>query len=683
MQPYIFGAFTKSCLITVAAISILVGTSAQATEFADDFSEFSLDELMNVEVTSVSLTSQSVMESAAAIHVITSSDIRRRGVRSLPEALRQVPGMEVAAIGAGDYAITARGFNEAFSNKLLVLIDGRSVYTPLFSGVYWDVQTMPVELIDRIEVIRGPGGSIWGSNAFNGIINVITKSAASTEGMDARAGGGTMDNGYAFSALGGALGDDTHYRLTAKWLSREGAERTDETRYHKRKTVYHAGLRFDHVLDARTKITIDGNVGASRNTYVTSIFATGPILFGAEPEMVESNSNKLNVSMRTQLTRALDNKGELMVQAYYDYAELSSQEDRSTYDLSLHHSFFASDNHHVTWGGNFRVADSNYSGSPGIDFGPDRTDVYASLFLQDQIELKPDMLKLVAGVKLEHTPFKDLELQPSLRLAYTPNRETTLWGAVSRAVRVPSHAENQATILFEIVPAGAPGINPGSLPLLFVGEGTNDFESEELVTFEAGLRHQMTDEVFLDATAFFSKHDNLRVTTLGTARLDLFDGMPVVVQPLHAGNAGAAESWGVEASLTWAPTEASQFNFMFSYLDINTSVDGIEAPFIPLSDTESLSPDFQVGLEWRQSLGRSLNLNTRAKYVDSLTEGTATNRMELDIALSWKVNDRVTVELVGENLLYEERQQFRSELSNQFIEGRIPRSLFGSVQVSF
>ncbi len=329
------------------------------------------------------------------------------------------------------------------------------------------------------------------------------------------------------------------------------------------------------------------------------------------------------------------------------------------------------------------MADSKYDSSLGIDFGGDRTDIYASLFFQDQIEIKPNKLKLIAGLKLEHTPYRDIEVQPSLRLAYTPHSQMTLWGAISRAVRVPSHAEKQATLFLDAIPVGNTDTNPSPLPLIIVAEGINDFDSEELITFEVGMRHQILDQVFFDATAHFSKHDNLGITLIGAPRLGVFAGFPVLVQPLQPGNGGAADSLGVEASLTWAPSETSQVNLMFSYLDIKTSVDGVEGSFLPFSGVEDLSPDFQFGVEWKQKIGRALNLNTRVKYVSGLMVGVAPNRLELDITLSWKFNDHVTMELVGENLFYAKHQQFRSALSSQFIGGEIPRSLFASVQMSF
>jgi len=410
---------------------------AEAAAHAPDLTELTLEQLMTVEITSASKKEEPLWDSAAAVFVITGEDIRRAGMKSIPEALRLAPGVQVAQFGANRWAISARGFNATFSNKLLVLIDGRTVYTPLFAGVFWDAQDTLLEDIERIEVIRGPGGTLWGANAVNGVINIITKQAKATQGGYVEVGGGTEERGFVGTRYGGRIGSDLFYRGYFKYANHDnlvtatGHEGIDDWR------TYRGGFRLDWEPSTRDTVTVQGDL------YKGDFGQTLPIPSLLPPFSAtrESRDDFAGGNVLSRWRHRMADRRETSVQFYYDRThrdELLFHETRDTVDLEFQHRFPLGARHDLIWGVDTRVTIDalNKINSPTLVFEPRRrTDHLVSGFIQDQIALIHDRLMLTLGSKFEHNSFSGFEAQPNARLVYSPNAWNRVWTAVSRAVR--------------------------------------------------------------------------------------------------------------------------------------------------------------------------------------------------------------------------------------------------------
>ncbi len=450
-----------------------------------DIAELSLEELSGLEVTSVSRRGEPLGAAPASIYVITADAIRRSGVTSLPEALRLAPNLQVARIDATQYAISARGFNNAIGNKLLVLIDGRTVYTPFFSGVFWDQQDVLLDDVERIEVISGPGATLWGANAVNGVINILTRSSAETEGTLVAAGAGNRERGLSLRH-GVALGESGHLRVYGKTTRVKPSETAAGTAVADGNERHQAGLRADWVAGANT-FTVQGDAYRTRAQHRGFLLGT---------ELTPIGSSGANVLGRW--TRRLGGGGELRAQAYLDHME---REDALLYrptvdlaDLELQHAF-TEGRHKLVWGGGYRRARDELD--PGLFFGfvpRSRTLNWGNLFVQDDVALT-EALGLTLGVKLEHNDFTGLEPLPNLRLAWRPSQQQMVWGAFSRAVRAPARLDRDIRL-------------PPTPPYIIAGGP--DFVSEVANVFELGWRAQLAAGWSGSATAFLSDWKNLR-----------------------------------------------------------------------------------------------------------------------------------------------------------------------------
>lgn len=472
-----------------------------------DLVDLSLEQLAAIEVTSVSRRAQPLSEAAASIFVITADDIRRSGATSLPEALRLAPNLQVARNSASGYAISARGFNNAIGNKLLVLIDGRTVYTPLFSGVFWDAQDVMLEDVERIEVISGPGATLWGANAVNGVINVITRPAADTQGSLLALGGGNLERGGA-ARHGGKIGDQGHFRLYGRVFERDNTRRADGTPVRDAWDRAQTGFRADWG-DARERFTLQGD-------------AYHGDLEQSQPRNIRINGFNLLGRWNRQLR---DGSG-LRLQAYFDHTERDQpgtfREELDVVDIELQHALPATGAHRLMWGGGYRHARDRVDNSAALAFLPaDRDLDWANLFLQDEIELRRD-LTLTAGLKMEHNTYTGVEWLPGVRVAWRAAENRLLWGAISRAVRAPSRIDREFFI-------------PGSAPFLL--NGGPGFRSEISNVVEIGYRAQPSPAVSYSLTAFHHRHDRLR-------SIEPAPGGGLVLDNRIDGTTSGAEAWG-------------------------------------------------------------------------------------------------------------------------------------------
>ena len=504
-------------MLGVALLTVVL--AAPGVRAADappgDFADLSLEELGSIDVTSVSKKSERLSDAAASIFVISGEDIRRAGVTSLSEALRLAPNLQVSRVDAADYAISARGFNSTAGNKLLVLIDGRSVYTPLFSGVFWDVQDVLLEDVERIEVISGPGATLWGANAVNGVINVITRSARGTQGGFVAPGAGNVEAGAA-ARYGAQLDSGGHFRVYGKYFDRHNTERADGSEIRDGWDKGQVGFRADWD-GASDSFTLQGDA------------------YSGELEQAAPGTSEIaGLNLLARWSRTFADGSSLRLQGYYDRTERDIPgtfgEDLDILDFELQHSLQPAATHEVVWGGGYRYANDSVANSASLAFIPaDRSLNWANVFVQDAIALR-DNLHLTLGAKVEHNAYSGYEFLPSARIAWKPAPERLIWSAVSRAVRAPSRIDRE---LF--VPANPP----------FQIAGGPDFRSEVSNTFELGYRAQPISAISYSVTAFHSVHDHIRsVEPVG-------GGVSVLGNKIE-GKTSGVEAWGTyQAARAW------------------------------------------------------------------------------------------------------------------------------------
>jgi len=634
---------------------------------AEDLMGMSLEALMNIEVTSVARRPQKKSEAAAAIFVITGDDLRRWGVTSVPDALRRVPGIQVARIDANKWAITARGFNSRFANKLLVLIDGRSIYTPLFTGVYWEANEVMLEDIERIEVIRGPGGSLWGANAVNGVINIITRSAAETQGTLVAAGAGNEERGSAAIRYGGTTAGGGHYRVYGKFRSVDTGAPVDTGLFppaaHDDSTLGQGGFRMDWNHGQADSYTLQGDAYRTRAGQ-EALIATVPT-----PLVEDARYNGSNLLYRW--THRDSARSDSALQVYLDHVGLSSNtlfEDRNTLDLDFQHHLLVKANHDLVWGLNFRTVHD--STDPTLIFRlvpPSRTVNLYTAFLQDEIALLEHRAHLTLGSKFEHNDFTGFEAQPNLRLTWLTDSGNTIWGAVSRAVRTPSRGE-QDVVLKVIPPPPAP-------PPLTV-YGNDHYRSEVLVAWELGYRLSLEKQLSLDFTAFYNDYNRLRT-------IDIYSTSPALAA--RFGNNMTGNTRGVEADALWQVSDSLSLHANYSYLRIDLKLRNNSSDTLS-QDAEHASPSAMANLWMAADLGNGLELDAALRHVGSIrTPGTTTDipaYTALDVRIGWKPRKDLELSLSGQNLLDGSHPEFNPDFIYTF-PTEVQRSVYGKVTLKY
>jgi iron complex outermembrane receptor protein len=644
---------------------------------SEDLTNLSLEQLMQLEVTSVSKRPERLSDAAAAIYVITQEDIRRSGATSIPEALRLAPGIEVARIDSSKWAITSRGFNSRFANKLLVLIDGRSVYTPLFSGVFWDQQDTLLADVERIEVIRGPGATLWGANAVNGVINIITKPAAQTQGSLVSGALGT-DRASLAARHGARLGENTALRVFGKGFSRDAGrtavgEGEDEWRQQR------GGFRLDSQPTDADSVTVSGEAfaGSTGETFLTQTL-TPPFSLAQSDDTETTGGHLLG-----RWDRKLSEQSSASVQAYYGRTNINDPrivEARDTFDIEAQHDVALGERHRLIWGLGYRVTADEVDSSPTIVLDPDsRTSHLFSGFAQDTITLIPNELDLTLGTKLEHNDFTGFEVQPNARLSWLPTANQTVWAAVSRAVRTPSRAEADVAINQMTLPPGT-AQNPSALPAFLRAIGNRDFGSEELVAYEAGYRIQVDPQLTFDLAAFYNNYDDLRGARLGSPFLELSPLPPHLVVPALGDNVLEGQTYGFEVVADWRPRAWWRLQGTYSLLQVELHSKSGAAPMAEIE--EGYSPQQQAALHSYVDLSETVTFDTSLRFVDQLSTLGVPSYLTLDARLGWRAAPGLEVALVGRNLLDDAHPEFGSEtLASSPTEAE--RSAFVTVQWRF
>lgn len=630
-----------ACILSISALSV-------TAQEHDDLGSLSVDDLMNVEVTSVSRKAQKLADTAAAVFVITQEDIRRSGATSIPEVLRIVPGLEVARINGNVWAISARGFNGQFANKLLVLIDGRSVYTPLLSGVYWDVQDTLLEDVERIEVIRGPGGTLWGANAVNGIINIITKHAIDTQGSLLSAAGSSARESSSAGRYGGSIGNNGYYRVYGKWLDRPATIGSgDET--HDALNIGQAGFRADWVSRKGDHFTLQGDV------YRGDAETVGILIDPAHPFADRVTSTDLRgQDLLFRWTSVQSPRSDTTFQAFYDHTartDSSMAVGRQMFDADFQQHFQAGKRNDLVWGAAYRASTSRADG-PGLQLVRDSNESsVASAFIQDEIELGP-RLRVTLGTKLQYDSVSKLQLQPTLRLLFKAAPRHTIWAAATSAVRTMSEVE-----LYSDATVGAYPDGTGNIAAFLVLSGDLGLKPERVESYEIGYRWQVTPEIALDATVFHNTMRDLVGTRLGQPYMSSSERMII---PVTIANTSHGHAEGAEILFTDAIAPNWNVTLGYSFFQQQTTADGGLGSSLDVG--ESAAPRHQLQLRSFLQLPKQFELDLSAYYVGAF--GTSvSDYLRIDAQLSWRPVKRLSLAIYGQNLLQGSHSEFESALA--------------------
>lgn len=635
-QHFFYLIFLILYLILTPGFSIAQAPDYQAS--ANDLKKLSLEELMNVEVTSISLLPEKLTEVASAVQVITGEEIHHSGATHLPEALRLVSNLQIGQSNSHDWAITSRGFNGlpsaggVLANKLLVMIDGRSVYNPLYGGVYWDVQSVMMPDIDRIEVVSGPGGTLWGANAVNGVINIMRKPAKETQGVYISGAAGSFLQDHAEIRYGFRLDSNIFCRIYGQrydqkstTLAKNGADAKDAW------NLTQGGFRVDYYPSQKNTLTVQSDFYA-----------------GVENQ---DSLNKYTITdgqnVLAHFTHLFSDKSNLDIKAYYDRTWRTTPNSVSrffynlnTYNLDIHHHFIIGSRQNIIWGGGYRLQQDKVA--RGLTPLSRDMPLYSG-FIQDEITVVPDLLKLTIGSKFLHNIFSGFEFQPSVRVGWMPGERHTVWTAVSRAVRTPTRFDSDVTVT----------------PI--------KFDSEKVISYELGYRLLPIDKLLLSFATFYNLYTDLRS----------LDSNASSTVPIVLANSQRAESWGFEFSGTFQATDWWRIRGGYTFFEKN--IYAISPKVWPISEAfEGVDSRNQFMFQSIMDLPKNVALDIIGRYVDMLpavlTVPMVPSYFTFDLRVAWQLK-LFEFSLSGQNLL--EDQHTETGASN------IPRSFYGKIICQF
>jgi Outer membrane receptor for ferrienterochelin and colicins len=660
-------------LFVLCRILPLLGIPCGLIAQTADLRDLDLEDLMRLRVTSVAKKEQSLSRAGAAIFVITQEDIRRSGMTSIPDLLRLAPGVDVARVDANAWAITIRGFSNRYSNKVLVLVDGRTVFNPAFSGVFWDQQGVPLEDIDRIEVIRGPGGTVWGANAVNGIINITTKRAQDTPGGLLSAETGSKDRAQGLVQYGGSAGAKGAYRVFGRYTRVESSIFPDRSPAADGWHSSQLGFRSDWALSPQDEVTVQGEFfGASEGQTVSTLFSNQlPTLYTFDDKVRVGNENLLG-----RWNHKLANGSETTVQLYYDRSRRFDEalELLHTGDVDFQYHFQAGSRHDIVTGGGYRLSDHSIQAGYAIAFGSGhRSDNLFSTFLQDEIALNKS-LSLIIGSKFEHNAYTGFEYEPSVQLVWAAADRHTLWASASKAVQQPSWYLAEVGIDYTTIPLAGGGF------ALYQLNGNPGTRAARLLDYEIGYRTRVSRRLTLDATGFLSCYRYLPTMEPRKPILTLEPSPPHVVLPNTWENLGQARNPGAELSAQWSPTSWWRISPGFSFLKMNLSLQPASGDVFLLA-TAGDSPRYQTQLRSTMNLPRHIEWDTSAFYVGSLDHGPVPSYTRVDSRLGWRAGEFMEVSIAGQNLLAPHRVEFLN--SFQVHPTLVQRSVVGKLTWRF
>jgi len=653
------------------ALAALVAIPAWPQNPPPDLANESLEDLMNIKVTSVSKQEQKVSRTAAAIFVITSEDIRRSGATNIPDLLRMVPGVDVAQINANTWAVSIRGFNTRFSDKLLVMVDGRSVYTPTFGGVYWDVVDLPLEDIERIEVIRGPGGSVWGANAVNGVINIITKAAAETKGAMVVAGGGNTDEGFATLQYGGSLGAKTDFRVYTKYFNQDHNPGLSGPDGGDGWGVLRGGFRADVVFSSKDNLTIQGDLyrgeAGQAEPYLASV--TSPL------ELVAIGVNVSGGFVQGIWNHTFSARSGTSLQVSYQQYKRNDLilENRGTVDIDFQNHFLWGERQNIIWGLDYRNSRTTTVGTLAASLNPaDLTTQLFSSFIQDEFALIHDRLYLTVGTKLEHDYYNGFSLMPSGRVVWTPSDHQTLWAAVSRAARTPSAIDASVRYNF------GGFIGAGGTPTLISFIGNPNVKNEDLLAYEAGYRTMLSDRVSVDLAAYYNSYTNQDTVEPTTPFIEDTPAPPHLDVPETYENLMYGETQGLEIFANWKVLDRWTLSPGYAFEQIHMHLEPESQDTTSVSAAEGSSPVHSAQLRSHVVLPRNLAWDTSLFFTDRIADPVIPAYTRLDTGLTWQWKKGVVFSLVGQNLLKDRHLEY-DDLYSSTATTLVKRSVYAKV----
>lgn len=645
---------TRTALISSICLLAFATPAVAQDEKVDKLLDLSLDQLSEMEVTSVSKKAEKASEAPAAIFVVTQEDIKRTGATSIPEALRIVPGLDVAQIGNHKWAVSSRGFNDQFSNKLLVMIDGRTVYTPLFAGTYWDVQGTPLPDIERIEVIRGPGATLWGANAVNGVINIITKKAQDTQGGLANVTVGTGGVPNSVVRMGGKA-EDTAYRVYAQQVYKDEFRTISNVGADDEYTKTQVGFRTD-TAKGNDNVTVQGDAYyLNQDTLLALPITSGSGLTNREDTYAIGGGNVLG-----RWTHGMAEDGDVSLQVYLDHFKSSSypyDHVQNTVDVDLQHSFKASERHDIVWGAGYRMVADDIDGTFYVDFTPDsKTSNLFTLFAQDKVTLIPENLFFTLGSKFEHNDYTGFEYQPSARLSWLIDEKQNAWASVSRALRTPARSTDGFTLVNSAV------VGVGYVRLF----GSSRAEPEEVIAYEAGYRIRPTEKTSIDVASFYNKYDSL---------VNFVAGSSALIQ--NTTNTGSGYTWGGELSGTWSVSKDLRLSAGYTFLSMK--LEGAS-----LVTSNSKSPQQQINARAYYNISDDITWDNMLYFVDNIqpTSTVSINQyVRFDTRLAWKPMENLELALIGQNLLDNYHSEFSPAVYNY--QTQVPRAVYANASWHF
>ena len=648
----------------------------------DDLTNMKLEDLMNlrVQVISASKKPQQLADTAAAITVLTGEDIRRSGANSVPEALRQIPGMQVSRLNNGAWAISARGFASSIANKLLVLVDGRGIYSPLFGGVLWDLQDFMLQDIDRIEVIRGPGATLWGANAVSGVINIITKSAEETQGGFASVGVGSVERGYAEARYGGKISADTAFRISAKYSDWKSTMDSTVAGHFQAPYVTHSiAMRVDSNLTGADTLMASGQL-------TSSIFGNlEPIPQYASPyiALLPFRYSEGSAFVNSKWSHVTSDTSDYSLRLSYTYEHAGRGGDTgwsNSLETEFQDHFKPLDDHDVVWGlaykANFMHIGTGHSITSTL---ADAKQDVVSGFIQDDISLIPSQLKVTLGSKVEYNNFSGIDFEPSARLIWTPNDQTSLWAAVSRAARTPTMAEHYMVHFWSVVPNPA---DPAFPPIAFMVTGNRKFRSEMVATYELGYRVKPLDNVSLDLAAYYNDGTGLLNADYGPQSFALAP-VPHIVQDLMMGNYARARAYGWELTGEWQPTQGWRLRGTYAYWNGSAVQEGSDRATTNLLVAGQV-PHNQFSLRSSADLPGNLETDITIRYVGALHYTAIGAYTAVDARLGWRPIESFELSMVGQNLIGPPHTEFSATSDTlPSVAARLGRTVFVKASVTF
>ena len=640
------------CFITV--IHCVLFTVWGQEDLEDAFGQPSLEALLTLDVTDVTTVTgveEPLRAAPAAIYVITAEDIKQRGIRSIPEALRSVPGLHVGQISSNVWSVSSRGFGRRFTNKLLVLLDGRSIYTPAFGGVNWDSYDLILEDIDRIEVIRGPGAVLWGANAFNGVINIITKNAYDSLGLHVEGAYGTHERGAGSIRYGGEIGAFIAYRIWGKYFNRAPFDDRDALGIRTGVDVddnwdmTHGGFRLDWEPDDRNLLTAIGMAYDSDNIGLpTNVSSSQPPPFGST--LLTHDDRVIDGQSLTLKWNQDNGDNGFQLQAYYDRYNREDVtlegETVHTYDIDFREYFTLGDRHSLIYGLGFRYVDDDFEKAFTVSYNPDeRITRTFSGFLQDTIDLIEDKWLVTIGSKIEENDFTGLEVQPSIRTSFKINEWSDAWGSVSRAVRVPNRTSDDIFVRANVFPE-------------FTIAGDRSAKSEELLAYELGLRVSPVETLSFDLAAYYNDYDRLETSTPPP-------GSPPPPAPTNnvTQNEQDGEGYGLEIAAEWQITERWRLKSAYTFFKL-----ALHGPRSLDETAENTMPENQVNLQSSFQLNDYLEFNVAGYYVDNVAvddpfgSGDIPAYIRLDVGITWRPNENLEIVAWGQNLTDSKHREF-------------------------